>query len=213
MNVKLKRALLIIGPLVVGVGVILWVNRKKKPTEEEKKQEENADTLASKTKVTTIPPAPDFPIQQGSKGEKVKEVQRAIGVTADGVFGPKTEAALVAKAGMRVVSSQKELDQIKKMASGQSSMSRANDIINKYNNDKSLSMFIVANTPADVVNIDTYGAVFTNGNQITMYGGKLYNRDDYKPFQATKSGNLLFEVTRGALKGTYMIDPNFVSLK
>ena len=33
-------------------------------------------------------------IKKGSKGEAVKKLQKALGVTADGVFGANTEAAV-----------------------------------------------------------------------------------------------------------------------
>lgn len=48
-----------------------------------------------------VRPAPvrqvgDPELHRGSKGEAVKTVQRAVGTTADGIFGPKTEAAVKA---------------------------------------------------------------------------------------------------------------------
>lgn len=44
------------------------------------------------------PPATGQPplLRVGSRGEAVKAVQRAVGVTADGIFGPKTQAAVKA---------------------------------------------------------------------------------------------------------------------
>jgi murein DD-endopeptidase MepM/ murein hydrolase activator NlpD len=46
-----------------------------------------------------------LPLQLGSQGELVAHVQRALGVTADGVFGPQTDAAVrayQARAGLQV---------------------------------------------------------------------------------------------------------------
>ena len=46
-----------------------------------------------------------LPLQLGSEGELVAHVQRALGVTADGVFGPQTDAAVrayQARAGLQV---------------------------------------------------------------------------------------------------------------
>ena len=43
-------------------------------------------------------------IKKGSKGEAVKKLQKALGVTADGVFGANTEAAVnkfQSKAGLK----------------------------------------------------------------------------------------------------------------
>jgi peptidoglycan hydrolase-like protein with peptidoglycan-binding domain len=35
-------------------------------------------------------------VKRGAKGDEVKEIQKVVGVTADGVFGPKTESAVKA---------------------------------------------------------------------------------------------------------------------
>jgi hypothetical protein len=210
MNLKLKRALYIFGPLAVGIGVILWVNRKRKPTPKEKAEEQTADNTTA-TLVAAPPPPAEFPIQQGSRGEKVREVQRALGVSADGVFGPKTEAALVAKMGVRSIRDQKQLDELKKLASGISSLSRANDLIAKYN--QGASMFTVSTAQAERINIDAYGAIVYSGQLLSLPGNKLYNRDDYKLLMATKNGKLIFEITRCALMGKYLVDPNLITVK
>ena len=42
----------------------------------------------------SVVPYPGTLIKKGSKGANVKKVQAAIGVAADGIFGPKTEAAV-----------------------------------------------------------------------------------------------------------------------
>ena len=42
------------------------------------------------------PPFTHSTVKKGSKGETVKAVQRALGISADGDFGPGTEAAVIA---------------------------------------------------------------------------------------------------------------------
>jgi len=42
------------------------------------------------------PKVPMMPIKQGDVGESVKTLQRLLGVAPDGIFGPKTRAAVVA---------------------------------------------------------------------------------------------------------------------
>lgn len=44
-----------------------------------------------------------FPLKVGSRGEEVKELQTALGLTADGIFGPQTRDAAKAKFGTDVV--------------------------------------------------------------------------------------------------------------
>ena len=50
------------------------------------------------------PAAGQRTLQQGSSGEDVKVVQRAVGVSADGVFGPKTTSAVKSYQGARGLS-------------------------------------------------------------------------------------------------------------
>ncbi|XNQ37814.1 hypothetical protein AA0X95_04290 [Bacillus sp. 1P10SD] len=42
---------------------------------------------------SSVVPYPGL-IKRGSKGKNVERIQRAVGVTADGIFGPKTEASV-----------------------------------------------------------------------------------------------------------------------
>lgn len=51
-----------------------------------------------------------YPLSKGSKGANVVLLQQALmGLVADGIFGSKTEAALVAQTGKKSVASQKEI--------------------------------------------------------------------------------------------------------
>jgi hypothetical protein len=54
--------------------------------------------VLSKSKNTgkSIVPYPGHLIKRGSRGKDVERIQRAVGVTPDGIFGPKTEAAVKA---------------------------------------------------------------------------------------------------------------------
>ena len=44
-----------------------------------------------------------FPLKVGSRGAEVEELQTALGVTVDGIFGPQTRDAAKAKFGTDVV--------------------------------------------------------------------------------------------------------------
>lgn len=48
--------------------------------------------------------AESWPLKKGAKGENVRKLQIALGVSADGSFGPLTEAALMRKHGVTSVS-------------------------------------------------------------------------------------------------------------
>lgn len=69
-------------------------------------QVDNANVVADAIQKPTIKPKTPtkiptaFPLKLGSKGDEVKIIQRAVGVTADGIFGPKTQAAVQKKYGI-----------------------------------------------------------------------------------------------------------------
>jgi hypothetical protein len=63
-------------------------------------------TRAAETKVSTwlakvAKPKPVATLRVGSTGERVKTLQRFLGIAADGVFGPKTKAAVAKYQRMR----------------------------------------------------------------------------------------------------------------
>lgn len=65
-----------------------------------------SNTSGNSTSYT--PPAPAAPValnknlvlRIGSKGNEVKELQKLLGITADGIFGSQTQAALISKKGV-----------------------------------------------------------------------------------------------------------------
>lgn len=199
------------GPVLLAITVIVILS-KKSAAQKPPVAIPNTDTPPAKV---PAPPAQNyFPLKNGSNNSKVKELQSAIGTTADGVFGPKTEAALVSFAGMHQVDTQAELDAIKSQAKNAvtavSKMARANDIIARYNNGGTLAT--TKSVAAKQVTVDAYGAVYPAGTYLTMYGPKSYNREDYTPKIATKNGSLIFDVNNGANAGTYMADADAMTI-
>lgn len=57
-----------------------------------------------------------FPLHQGSAGEAVKAVQKVIGVSVDGKFGPLTEAALVKRTGLKTLTEAQYYDLVRSAA-------------------------------------------------------------------------------------------------
>jgi hypothetical protein len=211
MNPKLKKAIVVFGPLVVGIGAIYFLNRKRK------EEIDSAETILPGQELN-IPvqsaPAPTsmFPLKQGSNNSKVKELQSILGVTADGAFGPKTEDALVKFAGVRSVDSQAQLDEIKRKAQGSTNFNRAMDLFNRFNKGGQ-AIYVIKSTQTLQAIVDTFGAIIYTGKAITLPGGKVYNNQDYKITGVTKTGNLQVTVTRGTLAGMYIFDPNNITLK
>jgi hypothetical protein len=204
------RNILLIGiPLLIG-GLAVWLSTKKKAVDLGEAKEEDVKEAS----VAPPAPSPVFPLKQGSKGEKVKELQRLIGADPDGIFGPNTENALIAYAGVRSINTQKEMDDLAKKAIGISNRVRTDDLVNKFNTNTALNMFVIKDSTVRGVEIDAFGAAQNTDKYITLPGGKTYNRTDYVLIGSMKlSGNLLFKITKGTLAGSYVIDPNNVTLK
>ncbi|MFP7477562.1 peptidoglycan-binding domain-containing protein [Terribacillus saccharophilus] len=52
-------------------------------------------TAASSAQQTASTRYPGSYIRTGSRGENVRRIQRALGITADGIFGPNTRQAVI----------------------------------------------------------------------------------------------------------------------
>lgn len=79
---------------IAGYGQVDYPDAAVKPT---KTLEEKKVALAeiAKSQGAEVPAVKTWkPLKKGSKGAKVKEVQSALGVSADGQFGPGTEASV-----------------------------------------------------------------------------------------------------------------------
>lgn len=206
MNAKTKKFLAIGLPILAAGGIIYALNRKKKTGDIVAATDGDVKPAALK------PVTPVFPLKQGSRNEKVKELQRTIGAEADGIFGPNTENTLIKFAGVRIVRDQKELDDLRKKANGVNSAARAADLLKKFR-EGGVSMYVIKDTIADKIVLDAYGAVQYEDKRVTLHGGKLYNNIDYVLKTYTQAGKLIFDIMRGAAAGTYIIDPNDVTLK
>ncbi len=210
MNPKAKKALIIFGPLVIGVGVILWINRK--PKDKDQVGAAGADGVAPVTLANTANKTSSFfPLKQGSKNSKVTELQKLLGVSADGIFGPITETALVALSGSKTVANQNEFDNVKKLATGISNSVRASDLLAKFKSANYSIMPLAAATYPAVIQ-DTYGALQATGTAIKVVANKVLNNTDYVLTGVTKAGNLLMQITNGSLAGLYSVDPTTITL-
>lgn len=113
MNSKGKAVLVVATPIVIAGVLIFIINKKKKPKTSVTVPVTGGGTTTGSTK--TIPQSPlssGFPLKVGSKNANVKILQQILDVTQDGIFGAKTEAALVDYNGKTQVDSLAELNQM-----------------------------------------------------------------------------------------------------
>lgn len=158
-----------------------------------------------------------FPIKNGSaKNELVQQLQGLLGVTPDGLFGPKTQAALLLKTGKLSISSQDDFNQVisKLQAQGltNANSARADKLVNDWNNNNNLQMTVIADTPAYEVIQDAYGALTPTGNVLGLPANTTYNRDQHVLLSSTSAGFLKFKRLGPNKPGLYKVDPTKVTV-
>lgn len=134
-----------------------------------------------------------FPLKLGSRGEKVKELQRAIMSLdinalkphgADGFFGRVTESALMRFTGKNIVRNQAELDIIK----------NKNKWGTTTNNDKPIDPFV--NVPKDKITISVQKNAQTpiSGSVVRISDGKT--KDTYISGVTDEKGTFESPITK-----------------
>lgn len=128
----------IIGSAVLAFGLFkLFGNRD---TDNATEQNSSTDKPVPDTTEKPKPIVLDYSkiLVKGSRGEEVKELQKKLGITADGIFGSQTELTLYNKTGLK----QGSLSQIIKVMQDkqlqQTTQSRKNEIALKYRFGKKL---------------------------------------------------------------------------
>lgn len=211
MNKTTRRILLIGGPLLIVAGVIVFINlRGKKKAVEDVKKSPLPEPPASKA--FTV--ASDFPLKKGSNNSTVSQLQRILGVDADGIFGPKTESALKSFAGVIQINNQAELDALQqKKASLQNqeqSAGRANQLYSQYKSG-AYNIFVTQSGYMLGYIADAFGAINYSNKRLILEKGKTLPAH-YKLIGVTKGGNLMVDVTEGVNAGTYTVNPTIISL-
>lgn len=211
---KNKQAIkigLILLPVVVGAVLLFKYFRSPK----------RKDFSNTSPGSTPIPPLKstdpsDFPLKNGSKNELVKQLQSLLGVTADGIFGPKTAAALLAQTGKIQITSQTQFDEVIKkltaVAATGSNTARADQLVKDWKGNSTLRMTAIADTVATEVKQDIYGALVATGKSLGLPKNTTYARDQHVLVGSTKQGFLTFRRGGNNLPGLYKVDPTKISL-
>jgi hypothetical protein len=174
-----------------------------------------------------------FPLQKGSKGAKVKELQKAIIAAdksllsqfgADGDFGVKTEAAVFKILGKKIIENQVDIEKIvrigdfkkneidEKKITTETRMKLANEIKNSFDLNKKLKFY-----------------VSRSGVYIYLISGKEYikivksKNQEFFPSRTSTvisaevntDGDMQLKVESNKTKGvlTYIVNPYSITLK
>lgn len=210
-------------PVLGALGLIYWVSRAGKNSEDDGKSPGPVSNATDGTAPVIKPPPPSsnssFPLRNGSRNSYVSQLQQALGIAADGIFGSQTEQALKTLAGVSAIKDEKELGEIlAKIKAGAASTAaiaekkaRGNDLMAKYATGK-YDISPIETKFWYKVQKDAYGAYNYENKGITIYKGTKYNKNDYSITDVTKSGNVILYINKGALLGSYIGDPRTITL-
>jgi hypothetical protein len=173
----------------------------------------------------TIPtPSVDnnFPLKKGSKNDYVKQLQLYLGVTVDGIFGSKTEAALIAATGSNQVASFADLqkffaaqDQLSASATDAASLSvQSNNLLSYYDTVQDVSKINVVNdTVWRQVAQSADGSSYTDaGYYLNWLAGKTLDINSYQPDTVDSDGYLILYCPSGDNAGYWKANPNDINI-
>jgi len=212
---KQSTIFVIAGGLVAAIGTIMIIRYfKGKNIAKNNTPDSGAGTPASKPIVSSA-----WPLKNGSRGDSVKQLQSLLGVSADGIFGPITQAALLAQTGKTSIASQSEFNtiiaQLQNKPVISNNKARAQQLIDQWNAATFVyqrQLMATSKVIAYGVIEDAAGALLPNNKNITLVANQKLNRNDYKPVGVTTQGFLRIQVMNGDLKGLYKVDPNKMSV-
>ncbi len=215
-NVKvivIIAGVLIAGGIIAGIKYLLSSRAKKIL---DKQPDSTPGSAASKPIQATS--SSIFPLKNGSpRSNLVAQLQVLLGVNADGLFGPKTAAALALKTGGKTqINSQVEYDKIisdfQNSATLTANQARGNDLIERWKANSSLQLATNTKTVFLGVSKDAYGKLTPNGKDMMIGANYKLNRTDYTPIAISTNGYLIFSINNGAAAGLYKTDVNKMTI-
>lgn len=222
MDGKSKSTLLmILGGTAAAVGIVMII-RYFKGIKSPSDKLPDATTGTTASKPITAQSSSVWPIKNGSKGDLVKQLQAALGISADGIFGPITQTALLAQSGVKQISSQEEYNKVITALQSKpvisSKQERAKSLITQWNKGN-VKLMPISNVTAYGVIEDVSGALTLNGNNILLKSNVALSRD-YKPVGYTTQGYLKVEILNkdiksvmtGSVRSLYKVDPSKLTI-
>ncbi len=168
-----------------------------------------------------------FPLKNGSKNDYVKELQDALGIGIDGIFGKKTLAALQEQTGKTQIANYDELQQtIANIIANDNASdtvgtksARAASILNQFTSNQSnnlglTDLYTFRATPLKEYIYDSpSGKYISNGMFVNLAADSVYNLNDYQPSFVTDDGLLMINVPNGELQGYYKVNPMDITIQ
>lgn len=212
MKTGVKIVLVVTGVLGIA-GLVYWVSRKKYKAPSGQPVH-SGQPGSPQLQVSSAPVSSAFPLKNGSNNSYVKQLQTALGVTADGAFGANTLAALQSQYGISTVPSQSDLNSIVNggMSTVQQNISLATSLTAQFAAG-GVCITVYPDTFCTQVNEDGAGDLNPTGLGITLSNGKYYDMTDYVLDGATMLGKVILKVSAtDGTAGEYTLDPNNINL-
>lgn len=214
MTPKTKKILWVVVPMgVAAIVFAVWYKLTNAPKKVVVGPSNPAATPARTAAPTPKGAAGVFPLQQGSRNSQVTQLQKALGVTADGIFGPVTGGSLQSQYGLSSIPDQKTLSVILNAAAdgGASARAAAQALYNQYTAGL-YDIKVQKTTFAEAVTEDANGVLSPTGSGFTMSAGEVYDNTVYTIDGVSVLGELILKVLSGTLQGEYTFDPTAVTL-
>jgi hypothetical protein len=163
-----------------------------------------------------------FPLQKGSRNNYVKQLQAALGVTVDGIFGSQTLAALQSQTGKSMIVDYNDLQntiaQIANIqqlpATVQANSSASDNLLAIYNQTGFANFVAVNDTVWKQYNYDSsIDSYISTPYIINWKKGQTMNTNDYIPQFTTQDGYLMIYCNKGVNLGYWKANPNDLSFK
>jgi len=215
MNKTTKNILLYGLPLAAGGAFLYWYLRKSKvkklntpattpPNNVNPSKEPNPSVINSNN---------IYPLKSGSKGPLVVELQTILGgLTLDGKFGPKTQAALLKAYGKTQIDSAADFNNFKAKVQKKSDQNIAaavaQVIITDYNKNPNAQVYTTLETTMRVIIVNSNGTYTDTGQTITFDKLQLFPRERFVPTNISAKGELRAQYTTAVLPVTFTVLAN-----
>ncbi len=175
---------------------------------------------------TITPAVSAYPLKSGSKGALVKELQNILNdagaspaLVVDGIFGPKTQSALVKFYGKTQIATATDYGafkaQVQTQGNANTNFARGQMILTSYGSSESSQVYTVLEAPCRVIVVNSDGTYTDTGVVITFDKLSLFPHDRFVPQAVSTMGDLRAEYTTPVLPVTYtvLVNPSTLQVK